>query len=192
MKILRQIVWPILLGCMAASLALCQTTGEQQINVHVNGNTIVRFFYLPPYSYFHVPLAFRVVGKNDPRLGTAPLASPEDRTPYISLPEMQNLIAALARLNLSWRKSNEVETPRKIKPREMTDKLQITIYSSSGTYRAFVNSKRLCETLAPLDAALKEPRALWEFQLFRVNYHCSVPGFNRNAYPQHYAIPADR
>ena len=49
----------------------------------------------------------------------------------------------------------------------------------------FVDPKQICERLAPLDAALKQPRALWEFQLFRVDYGCHVPGFNRNAFPEH-------
>ncbi|MFZ0747374.1 MAG: hypothetical protein WAM85_23420 [Terracidiphilus sp.] len=185
MRTMRRISWPILLACMAVSLTFSQATGKKSLNVPVNGNTIVRFFYLPPYSYFHVPLAFRVVGKDDPRLGTAPLANPEDRTPYISLPKMQNLIAALAHADLSWQESKKLETPTKIQPSAMTDKMEITVFSSGGTYRAFVAPNRLCETLAPLDAALEQPRARWEFQLFRVNYHCTVPGFNRNAFPEH-------
>lgn len=184
---MRQIGWPILLACAIASLAFNLGAGERSLNVPVNGNMIVRFFYLPPNSYSHPPLIFRVVGKNDPRLGTAPIANLGGRTPYISLLGMQKLIAALVHADLSWQKSNKVEAPRKIEPRQMTDKLQITVFSSDGTFKAFVDPTRLCETLAPLDAALKEPRALWEFQLFRVNYQCTVPGFNRNAYPQHYA-----
>jgi hypothetical protein len=170
---------------MLASLASCQATRKQSLNVPVDGDTIVRFFYLPPYSYFHVPLTFRVVEKNDPRLGTAPLAIPGDRTPYISLPEMQNLIAALAHSDLSWQESKELETPKKIEPREMTDKMEITVFSSRGTDRAFVAPQQLCEKLAALDAALKQPRARWEFQLFRVDYDCQVSGFDRSAYPEH-------
>lgn len=190
---MRQIGWPILLACMAATQSFSQPAQKNSLDVPVNENTIVRFFYLPPYSYFHVPLSFRVVGKNSPLLGTAPLANPEDRTPYISLPEMRSLITGLAHLDLSWRQeSKKLETPKKIETREMTDKMEITVFSTGGAYRASVDPKRLCETLAPLDAALKPPRARWEFQLFRVSYHCSVPGFNRDAYPQHYAIPASR
>jgi hypothetical protein len=132
MKIMRH-AWPVSLACMAVVVAFCQATRWHSLNAPVNRDTLVRFFYLPPNSYFHVPLSFRMVGRNDPRLGTAPFAKPYDRTPYVSLPEMQNLISALAQLNLSWQESEKVETPRKIPTSEMTDKLQITVFSSGGT-----------------------------------------------------------
>jgi len=183
---MRQIRWPILLACMAATLAFSQAAPKNSLDVPVNENTIVRFFYLPPYSYFHVPLSFRVEGENSSLLGTSPLANPQDRTPYISLSEMRNLIAGLAHLDLSWRQeSKKLETPKKIETHEMTDKMEITVFSTGGTYRAFVDPKQLCERLAPLDAALKQPRALWEFLLFRVDYGCHVQGFDRNAFPEH-------
>lgn len=184
MKIMRRIAWLISLASAVALPAFCLSNGKQPLNVSVNKNTIVRFFYLPPESYLHPPLIFRVAGENDPRLGTAPI-NVLGRTPYISLSEMQNLVTALADWNLSWQKSKKLETPKKIETREMTDKMEVKVFSSSGTDRVLVDPKQLCERLAPLDAALKQPRALWEFQLFRVNYGCHVPGFDRNAFPEH-------
>jgi hypothetical protein len=182
--LMRRIVWSISLACIVALPVFCQATGKQPLDVRVDQNTITRIFYLPPENYFHPPLIFRVVGENDPRLGTAPMAD-LGRTVYISLSEMRNLIAALADSNLSWQESKKLETPKEIETHEMTDKMEVKLFSSSGTDRAFVDPKRLCERLAPLDAALKQPRALWEFQLFRVDYDCHVPGFERNAFPEH-------
>jgi hypothetical protein len=184
-KVLRS-GWWILMACLAVSMAFAQSAGGTALPVPVNGKTIVRFFYLPPESYWHPPLTFRVVGKNDPRLGTAPMAKPYDRTPYISLSDMQRFVAALARLHLSWKGSGRLEKPKKIAPGEMRNGMEITVFSSGGTYRAMIDPKELCETLAPLDAALREPRALWEFRLFRVNYGCRIPGFDRDAYMRHY------
>ena len=184
MDIMRRIAWLISLTCMATLPAFCQADGRPPLNLSVDKNTIVRFFYLPPESYLHPPLIFRVAGAKDGRLGTAPI-NPPGRTPYISLSEMRNLVTALADWNLSWQESKKLETPKKIETREMTDKMEVNVFFSRGTARALVDPKQLCERLAPLDAALKQPRALWEFQLFRVDYGCHVPEFNRNAFPEH-------
>lgn len=184
MNVIRRIAWLISWACIAASPVFCQAKGKQPLDMRVDKNTIVRFFYLPPESYLHPPLIFRVAGEDDPRLGTAPI-SLLGRAPYISLSEMRNLVTALAGWNLSWQKSRKLETPKKIETREMTDKMEVKVFSSRGTERVFVDPKQLCERLAPLDAALKQPRALWEFQLFRVEYGCHVQGFDRNAFPEH-------
>lgn len=186
MRATRQSYWSILLMFIFVSLASSQTTGKHSLNVPVDLSTVVRFFYLPPQSYWHPPLTFRVVSNENPRLGTAPMAKPYDRTPYISLSDMQSFIRGLSRLNLSWHGSNKVQKPEKIPPGEMTNKMEITVFSTAGTYRAFLDPRKICKTLAPLDAALKESRARWEFQLFRINYGCTVYGFNRDAYMQHY------
>jgi hypothetical protein len=181
---MRRIAWSISLACIVALPVFCQATGRQPLYVRVDKNTIIRIFYLPPESYLRPPLIFRVAGKNDPRLGTAPI-NILGRTPYISLSEMQNLVTALADWNLSWQQSKKLETPKKIETRKMTDKMEVKVFSSSGTDRVLVDPKQLCERLAPLDAALKQPRALWEFQSFRVDYGCHVSGFDRNAFPEH-------
>jgi hypothetical protein len=98
---------------------------------------------------------------------------------------MQNLVNILVRLGLPWRETKTVEQPGIEGFRETTGKLDIRIFSPGGTSVSLSDPGRICETLAPLDAAFKQPRALWEFQLFRVDYHCAVPGFDRNAYPAH-------
>jgi hypothetical protein len=60
MNIMRRIAWLISWASIVASPVFCQANGKQSLNVRVDKNTIVRIFYLPPYSYFHVPLSFRV------------------------------------------------------------------------------------------------------------------------------------
>ena len=184
MNIMRRIAWLISWACIVASPVFCQANGKQPLNVRVDKNTIVRIFYLPPESYLHPPLIFRVAGENDPRLGTAPI-NLLGRTPYISLSDMRHLVTALADWNRSWQRSKKLETPKKIETREMTDKMEVKVFSSRGIDRVLVDPKQLCERLAPLNAALKQPRALWEFQLFRVDYGCHVQGFDRNAFPEH-------
>jgi hypothetical protein len=172
---------------MAASAGGIQSTHKQRraslLDFPVDQNTAVRFFYNPPGDYFHVPLVFRVVGQGDARLNTAPLGD-EGRTAYISRVEMQKLIQGLPHSDLSWQESENVEILGSYK-RLLTVKgsMEILVVCSKGTARTKVPPNSICKTLKPLDAALKTPRALWEFQGFRLNYGCKVPGFNYDAYP---------
>jgi hypothetical protein len=154
-------------------------------NLPVNKETVVRFFYLPANDYLHPALFFRVAGTNSSRLNTAPITNHGGRTPYISIEEMQALIKLLDSAGLSWRTGSAVEVPKAVDFKETTGQLEIKIFSSGGTALSLSDPKGICETLAPLDAAFKQPRALWEFQLFRVDYNCKVTGFNRNAFPEH-------
>jgi hypothetical protein len=146
--------------------------------------SMVRFFYQPLNGeYFHFPLVFQIVNDNDPRLNTAP-QSDTGRTAYISLSEMQRLIAALSDLRLLWRESEKVESLETYQTIHLHSSMRVKVFSSKGTAEAAIRPGNICKTLAPLDAALETPRALWEFQLFRAQYHCKVPNFNPNAYPE--------
>jgi hypothetical protein len=95
-------------------------------------------------------------------LNTAPIANLGGRTPYVTLTEM--LIQKLAQADLSWYESDRVEVPKRIRPREITDKVQVRIFFANGTDWTLFDPKKICKTLAPVDSALKQPRALWEFQ----------------------------
>ena len=129
MKIMRRIAWLTSWAWIVTSSVFCQTYGKQPHHARVDKNTVVRIFYLPPESYLHPPLIFRVAGGSDPRLGTAPI-NILGRTPYISLSEMRNVVTALAEWNLSWRKSKRLETHKRIETREMTDKMEVSVFSS--------------------------------------------------------------
>jgi hypothetical protein len=178
-------------GLLQVALAACQVVYGQSapvrdaLAVPVNDGTAVMFFYLPANSYLHPALIFRVAKPGSPLLNTAPIVNRGGRTPYITVEEMRDLIRLLDHSDLSWRKSKQVEIPKAPSFSETTGKLEIKVFSSDGTALSLSKPDNLCQTLAPLDAALKQPRARWEFQLFRVDYHCQVPGFNRNAYPEH-------
>ncbi len=155
------------------------------LNSAVDEKTVVRFFYQPPGDYLHAPLVFRVVEEGNPLLNTAPMRE-EGRTAYISLSEMRELVQALARSNLAWQESETIELLGSYKKLDLAFiGMEIFVGNSKGTARARVVPKAICKTLKPLDAALKTPRALWEFQGFRLNYGCKVPGFNHEAYPDH-------
>jgi len=177
----------LVLAIMISTPFLCHGQADDKRNVlkaSVDENTAVRFFYHPPGDYFHFPLVFRAVDPKDSRLNTAPM-TPEGRTAYVSLPEMRELIRGLSHLHLSWQESESVESLQPFKKLEITDTMVITAVSSNGTAMANLDPKRICETLKPLDSALETPRALWEFQGFRLNYGCKVPGFKYGAYPDH-------
>jgi hypothetical protein len=51
----------------------------------------------------------------------------------------------------------------------------IKVSVANGTAKSLIAPDNICETLAPFDGALLTPRALWEFQGFRLQYHCRVP-----------------
>jgi hypothetical protein len=175
----------LVIAATAAVMQSCQNYDKRFVlNSPVDENTAVRFFYQPAGNYFHSPLVFRVVDQKDSRLNTAPMAV-EGRTAYISLSEMRQLMQGLAHSDLSWRESEKVEVLGSFRKLDITDNMEITAVSSKGTAQATLNPQKICETLKPLDSALKTPRALWEFQGFRLNYGCKVPGFVYDAYPDH-------
>jgi hypothetical protein len=181
--------WWLLFAMLTSTTSLrCHQTVEKKsvLDSPVDEKTAVRFFYNPSDGgYFHFPLIFRPVMPGDPRLNTAPMGT-EGRTAYISFSEMQQLMQGLAHSDLSWQESEKVEVLGSFKKLAITDNLAITVVSSRGTARAALDTKRICEMFKPLDSALKAPRALWEFQGFRLNYGCKVPGFIYGAYPDHY------
>lgn len=150
----------------------------------VDENTAVRFFYQPSGNYFHFPLVFRAIDQKDPRPNTAAMAA-EGRTVYISLSDMRQLMQELADSELMWQESDKSETFESFRKLEISDNMVITVASSKGTAGARLNPTKICKTLKPLDSALKVPRALWEFQGFRLNYGCKVPGFVFDAYQDH-------
>jgi hypothetical protein len=88
--------------------------------------------------------------------------------------------------DLAWQESEAVEALGSYKKLPVSDDMEILVAFANGTAKAQITPKTICRTLKPLDAALKTPRALWEFQGFRLNYGCKVPGFKPDAYPDHY------
>lgn len=180
------VFWLLLLLLTTAALPGCRRTvdNDRVFNCPVDENTAVRFFYFPGGDYYHFPLIFRPVAQGDPRLNTAPMGE-EGRTAYISRKEMRDLIRRLAHSGLSWQESEKVEPLGSFKPLALLMTTEIRVVCSKGMARAEFDPKRVCQTLEPLDSALKTPRALWEFQLFRQGYGCKVTGFNWDAYPDH-------
>ncbi len=159
------------------------TSATHAPKLAANKESVVRFFYQPNDSnYFHVALLFRVVEGNDPRWNTAPVFD-VGRTAYISASEMQQLMTALSGANLSWDESATVEGLETYKNIHSYRGMGVKVLSADGTAKTTISPDKICETLGSLDPALQTPRALWEFQLFRTQYHCQVPNFNPRAYP---------
>jgi hypothetical protein len=146
--------------------------------------TAVRFFYHDEEDYFHFPLILRAVAQEDPRINTAPMGA-EGRTAYISREVMQRLLRRLMLSDLSWQESQKTEALGSYKRLPASDRMEIIIVCSKGTARTTLDPKKICDTLKPLDSVLTTPRALWEFQGFRLNYGCRIPGFKYDAYSDH-------
>jgi hypothetical protein len=173
--------WWLLLAILASttSLSFHQTVVKKSVlDYPVDETTAVRFCDTNEEDYFHVPLIFRAVKQGDPRLNTAPLVVHEGRTAYISLDEMNRLIQGLAHSSLSWQQSEKVESLKwdlAKGPLSCFGGMEVLVVSSKGTATGKIRTKRICETLKPLDSAIKTPRALWEFQFYRINFGCKPP-----------------
>ena len=177
--------------CLSLAWVLaCAPWGSSQavsegntLTLPADKTSVVRFFYQPADGrYFHFPLVFRVVEENDPRLDTAPVFE-TGRTAYITVSEVQRLIGEFSHLDLSWHESPEVESLETYKTVHSHGGMSVKVLSAKGTAEATIRPNNICKTLGRLDAGLQTPRALWEFQFFRFNYHCQVPNFKPKAYP---------
>jgi hypothetical protein len=179
-----QICFLLLVTFASGPRSSSQTPSQgHTLTLPADKDSVVRFFYQPDHNnYFHVALLFRVVDENDPRWNTAPVFD-VGRTAYISFSEMQELNTALSVAHLSWEESTTVEALETYKTIHSYRGMGIKILSSKGTAKTTISADKICEALAPLDAALRTPRALWEFQLYRLQYDCRVPNFDPKAYP---------
>jgi hypothetical protein len=181
----------VVLLIAASELAQSNQKNDQVsvLNSPVDEKTIVRFFYYPAGDYIRIPLVFRVVEEGNPLLNTAPMRG-EGRTAYISLSDMHELVHGLIQSGLGWQESKTVEVLGSYKDLTLVgiglDTMDVRIVSSHGTAKAEISPKAICMILKPLDGALKTPRAIWELQIFRLNYGCKVPGFKADAYPDHF------
>jgi len=176
----------LLATLMSAPWGCCYAAGQDHALTSPGGkDSVVRFFYQPPDGeYFHVALIFRAVEKQGPRWDTTAY-SDVGRTAYVSLSDMQQLISSLARLSLRWEESTKIENLESKKHiHSYGYGMGIKVLSPKGTAKALIEPGKICETLASLDGALLTPRALWEFQRFQLQYHCRVPSFNPDAYPE--------
>jgi hypothetical protein len=170
--------------CMCACSYGQQSPKRESPALLVDSPTAIRLFFNPG-NYFHPAIVFRSVEQGDSRLDTAPLLS-EGRTVYISRPEMQRLVVGLSNLGLDWKQSKQriaFGDTTKIPP---VYAMVITVISSQGTATAGFDPASICQKLEPLDRAFTTPRALWEFQLFRAEDSCKIPGFNGQKYPDHW------
>jgi hypothetical protein len=180
---LKRVVFFLLISLFASGL---QTQGNKQersvLNSPVDANMVVRFFYEPGESYFHVPLILRSIGEKDSRMNTVSIEV-EGRTVFDSEGELTQLMRGLARSDLSWQESENVEPLGPFKQLHISDYMEVFVANSKGTAKSKIGSKDICRELGALDPALKTPRVLWELQGFRLNYGCKVPGFKKGAYP---------
>jgi len=97
---------------------------------------------------------------------------------------MKRFMTLLTRLSLQWDESPMVDSLETYKTiHSYGYGMGIKVLSTNGTAKGLIAQTKICETLASLDSALLTPRALWEFQGFRLQYHCRVPNFDIDAYP---------
>src|SRR5437588_132905 len=138
----------------------CSQAASQShaLTLTADKDTVVRFFYQPgDGTYLHVALLFRVVEEKDPRWNTVAVFD-VGRTTYISISEMQQFVADLSLLPLSWDESTKVENLETYGNLYSYRGMGVKMLSSKGTAKATIVPQKICEDLAPLDAALRTPR----------------------------------
>jgi hypothetical protein len=154
------------------------------LSAPIGSDTAVRFFYYSGGDFGGGALLIRAVERGSPQLNTA-LAVKEGLVTYVSFDEMSKMTEGLAQLNLVWKESKKIE---RFKPFTVFDEpsvnAEIEVVGSTGTAKARLNGSRICEELGPLDSGLQTRRALLEFQEFRSETGCNVPGFNHLEYMQ--------
>jgi hypothetical protein len=178
------LVQAIAAGAAQASAATA-TRETGLLACSVDREAAVRFYYTPANpDHVYYPLVFRPVQRSDPRLDTVPLL-PEGRTAYISIQDMRHLFRALVAVHLSWHISKAVVPFAYFKKLvALPPGVQVLVVCSKGSATAQVHPREVCNALKPLDAALNTPRALWNFQAFRFDRGCKVPGFKVGQYSE--------
>ena len=181
----RLVVCSLLFSAFAACWGRQAAKRHSSLKTAADQPIIVRFFYQPALSSRHPALLFRVVGDNDSRLNTMSIAE-SGYNVFITSGEMMELVQRLSHAALLWQESNNVDTPQPFKGPVLTDGMEIKVFSQKGTEKSLIAVKQICATLEQLDSVFKEHRALWEYQMFRRDDGCSVPGLNQEAYPDHW------
>jgi hypothetical protein len=95
---------------------------------------------------------------------------------------MMGLTKGLLDLNLRWQESEvPVSLVFDLRPESMPPPghMQIIVTSSDRSAIAEHPLERLCTSLATLDRSFHSERIRWEFQRYRFNLGCDVPGFEK-------------
>jgi len=182
----RMLSFLIIIGIACAATADSQLVPGSRLSHSAQAPIAIRLYLEPSTgSYFHVPLIFRETSDNA-LLNTAPLL-PQGRTVYISKAQMSDIQSLIAESIFSWEWNSTTTAFEPFMGLEPSQRLQIAVlYSPAGMASGYVARDETCGKLAAFDIPLKsEPRALWEAQLFRFDYGCSVPLFRRDRYPDH-------
>ena len=147
------------------------------------GDDFVRLFFVAENNnYFHVPLLLQAVGDRDSRLNTAPITE-NGRIAFITRESMNELEQIISQVPLQWCISDKVGPLEKSVDLHSANGMALRIASSAGTLDSVIDPGHICSTLESFDSSIKTERALWEFQLYRIGYHCIVPHFKSDAYP---------
>ena len=170
---------------MAAS-ALCQKpTKGVVLNSPITESTAISFFWFGDMeSHFRSPVNFYVVSTTDRKFHTVSMGRSDHQwNAFISDADMRRLIDGLKALDLRWMDYKSREAFIDGLQRKDLGLLEVTVVSNNATSKANIRIARMCDQLASLDPAIPSPRILWQFQLFRVDNGCLVPGYDNNVIP---------
>lgn len=157
------------------------------LDAPITEETALSFFWFGDMdSHFRNPVNFFVVPHADQRLHKVEFTdfiTDGQVNMFVSAEEMKRILDGLKALGLSW---NDFKGREAFKPgRKRTDDgfLDITLVSPKATAKAYIRIARMCDELSRLDPAMPSPRILWQFQLFRVDNGCQVPGYDNSVVP---------
>lgn len=178
----------LLFSVFALALLRCagqMPTRNATLDAPVTAKTAVSFFWFGDMdSHFRSPINFYVVPDGDPKLHKVVVEATDHQwNAYISASEMQCLIDGLKAFGLRWVDSKGREMFKSGLARTDDGFLDITVVSSTATSKSYIRIARMCDQLSQLDSTMPTPRILWQFQLFRVDNGCRVPGYKNDVIP---------
>lgn len=180
----RQLLF-IFITLLTVEATAQKPTHSAILNSPVTDSTAVSFFWFGDMdSNFRSPINFYVVSEGDRKLHTVAVESAGHQwNAFVSASEMELLINGLKALGLPWVDSSGRAVFKDSFKRTNSGFLEITVVSSEATSKAYIRIARMCDELSQLDSAMPTPRILWQFQLFRVDNGCDVPGYNNSVIP---------
>jgi hypothetical protein len=174
----KKLLYSWFIAFVMVNAAAQRSTNSAVLDSPVTERTAVSFYWFgDEESHFRVPINFYVVPDGDGRLHKVNWNFPRSASAFMTASEMMGLIERLKALNLEWIDSKGREDFKDGLDRRDYWILDITVLSSKSTSRSGIRIARMWDKLARLDSAMPTPRILSQFQTFRWDNGCDVPGY---------------
>ena len=166
-----------------------QAASDRVLEAGIGPKTSVTFFWVGDiYAHGRTPFTLRVAQNATEMYRVQPQSAPthipvaerlayEGINVYVSAEQMR---AVLHQLSITEVPYGDWTVSSKREPILMggtTDGLAVTVLASKKTYKTYIRVTRICDELSPFDALMPTEEIRWDFQSFRADFGCKIPGF---------------